>query len=188
MTDADMMFYDTSGSDQDTSGDLLNEVSDRGVNADASLDGSLNDMSPPGPHDAEIEPDLAFDAMVEPELDAMVEPECQPDEVLARHGCTSGGCHAPPIQANLDLNSPGFELTLLNAASPTEGCEGRLLIDVQRPEQSLMLQVIGVSPPLGGVIDTCQTVMPPSGVMSEDDQACLTDWVHALAEEAQQDG
>ena len=168
---------DALGPDEILSSDMFGEVSDSGEASDQALDVYFDDMGTPP--DAEIEADLAFDAMVEP--------ECQPDEVLARHGCASGGCHAPPVQANLDLTSPGFELSLLDAPSPTEGCEGRLLIDVQRPEQSLMLQVIGVSPPLGGVIDTCQTVMPPSGVMSEDDQACLTDWVHALAEEAQED-
>jgi hypothetical protein len=130
--------------------------------------------------DAEITSDMEIN-----QIDQSIDESCNPVEVLARNGCSSGGCHATPVQANLDLISPGFETTLLNAVSPTEGCEGRLIIDVRRPEQSLMLQVIGVSPPLGGEIDPCQTIMPPGGTISEEDQTCLNEWVHTLAHDAQ---
>ena len=87
------------------------------------------------------------------------------------------------MRANLDLSSPGFEANLLNAVSPTEGCEGRLIIDVERPEHSLLLQVVGVYPPLGGDIDTCQTVMPPWGDAEQD--RLFVDWVTDLALDAQ---
>ncbi len=113
-------------------------------------------------------------------------PGCDPIEVLETNGCALSGCHSAPAQANLDLVSEGFEDSLLNAESPTEGCEGRLIIDIERPEESLMLQVIGASPPLGGEIDTCQTVMPPTGEISSEDQACLVSWVHGLASAAQE--
>ena len=49
-----------------------------------------------------------------------------------------------------------------------------------------MLQVIGASRSLGGEIDTCQTVMPPTGDISTEDQTCLVSWVHGLASAAQE--
>ena len=130
-----------------------------------------------------IDADLPIDAQISVDLNQ--ETTCNPIDVLNRNGCSSSGCHATPIQANLDLHSPEFESSLLNAVSPTEGCEGRLLIDIHHPEQSLMLQVIGVTPPLGGDIDPCQTIMPPNGMMNEEDQDCLSDWIYALAQDAQ---
>ncbi len=153
--------------------------------SDARTDAALTDVQMS--QDEGLLDAMARDGTVstDAEADQMVDPECEPEDVLERNGCSSAGCHALPVRANLDLSSLGFEATLLNAVSPTEGCEGRLLIDVDRPEQSLMLQVIGVHPPLGGDIDTCQTVMPPYGDMTEADKACLTDWVVGLAEDAQ---
>jgi hypothetical protein len=131
-------------------------------------------------------PNRFDDGGTNPSNDFELPANCEPESVLQANGCALSGCHAAPAQANLDLVSDGFESSLLNAESPTEGCEGRLIIDVERPGESLMLQVIGATPPLGGAIDTCQTVMPPTGEMSAEDQACLVSWVHGLASAAQE--
>ncbi|MGB0647219.1 MAG: hypothetical protein ACPGQS_08580, partial [Bradymonadia bacterium] len=151
----------------------------------AACDEAADETSEPSMNtDATITTDASLSSDVSMSPDQMTL-NCDPVQVLADNGCGASGCHATPVQASLDLVSDGFEHRLLNAVSPTEGCEGRLIIDVERPEESLMLQVIGAVPPLGGEIDTCQTVMPPSGDISDEDRSCLTQWVYGLAEEAQ---
>ena len=138
---------------------------DGGTSEDGAIRADMRTEDYEGLRDASIRDLSIRDVSIDRghENDQNVEPPCDPNEVLERNGCANAGCHATPVRANLDLSSSGFEAGLLNTASPTEGCEGRLLIDVERPEQSLMFQVIGVHPPLGGDIDTCQTVMPPLG-------------------------
>ena len=102
---------------------------------------------------------------------------CDITPVFERNGCASSGCHAAPIQGNLDLSGDQVARQLMDAPSHTIGCENRLIIDSRTPSRSLILQAIGaVTPPLGDE-DTCQVIMPPSGSVSEEDQACLTEWV-----------
>ena len=83
--------------------------------------------------DVSFTSDASLMSDVSTPLDQMTTLNCDPVQVLADNGCGASGCHATPVQASLDLVSDGFEHTLLNAVSPTEGCEGRLVIDVERP-------------------------------------------------------
>lgn len=174
--------------------------------ADAAADAAARDAQPEpdvGPvADTGLEPDAiatdaALDAQPEdagtptdaaPPVDAAT-PACDPIEVLASNGCSTGGCHAAPVQGGLDLSGPADVIAarLVGAVSTTDGCGGRLLIDPWRPEHSLMLQAIGTVPPLGGDLDTCQTVMPPGGQLSAEDADCLATWVRELAADAEVD-
>ena len=110
---------------------------------------------------------------------------CDLSAALENNGCTNSGCHAPPIQGELDLSSEGLEERLINAPSHTSGCQSRPLIDTQDPENSVFLQAVGVTSPPLGVEDSCQLVMPPSGEISVEDQECFQRWVVAVADRSQ---
>lgn len=106
---------------------------------------------------------------------------CDPTETFVRYGCSSSGCHAPPVQAQLDLVSGDLAARLADADAHTLGCEGRKVIDTSDPSRSLILQSVGASPPPAGDADTCQVQMPPAGALSEDDLECLRLWVDEVA-------
>ena len=108
-------------------------------------------------------------------------PPCEIISVLERNTCSSAGCHATPIQGNLDLSGDDLSTRLLNAPSHTIGCEGRRLIDGRDWTRSLLLQAVGSEDAVSLEGDTCQVVMPPSGQVPEEDLACLSSWVQYVA-------
>ena len=117
------------------------------------------------------------------EQDRAVE-SCDVSAAIQSSGCASAGCHAPPVQGELELtaDSEGLAETLVNAESTTLGCEGRLLVDPERPARSLLLQVIGAEPPPGGEDDSCQLLMPPGGgEIAAEHRTCIEEWVAAVA-------
>jgi hypothetical protein len=108
--------------------------------------------------------------------------ECDIAEPMMAYGCQSMGCHAPPIRSGLNLVAEGFEEQLVNAPSVIQGCEGRMIIDLQDPSKSLILQAVGAELPPQGDEDSCQVVMPsPSVEVSEEHQECFRAWVHEVA-------
>ncbi|MCB9524570.1 MAG: hypothetical protein H6702_14515 [Myxococcales bacterium] len=150
-------------------------------------DGALSPDGAVGP-DAGPSPEAGPSPDAGPNPDGGSPPDqgvaCDPPAVLAAHGCANAGCHAPPVAGGLDLVAPDPAPRLVGAPAVTGGCQGRLVIDPQRPERSLMLQAIGAAQAPGGAEDACQLVMPPQGGMPAADQACLTTWVHDLIAQA----
>lgn len=109
--------------------------------------------------------------------------ECNPAEVFERNGCQD--CHGASALGGLDLRGPNLDRLLVDAPAQAEGCQTRTLLDVDHPEHSLILQVIGATEPPAGDDDSCQLVMPPlpDGLIPEADRTCLTQWVHEVAED-----
>ena len=108
---------------------------------------------------------------------------CDPAEIFQRNDCTN--CHGAASLGGLDLRSQDFARLMADAPAQAEGCQNRKLLDVDRPEHSLILQVVGATEPPAGDEDSCQLVMPPlpSGILPEADRTCLTQWVDDVAEE-----
>jgi len=110
-------------------------------------------------------------------------PTCDVAPVLERNSCSAGGCHAAPIQGNLDLSGDDLGERLLNAPAHAIGCEGRRLIDGRDWTKSLLLTAIGAESALMIEGDTCAVSMPPLGFpeMSSEDKECLSTWVERVA-------
>jgi len=101
---------------------------------------------------------------------------CDGRAVLERNGCT--GCHGQQTKAGLDLRAEGFVDHVVGMASGVPGCEGRLLVDPQHPEQSQILAVL--TPPEPGAL--CSVSMPPGGThIPKEDIACLGAWLKSFA-------
>ncbi|MCH2109716.1 MAG: hypothetical protein MK135_10320, partial [Polyangiaceae bacterium] len=112
---------------------------------------------------------------------------CDVQTILAKseNGCTEAGGHGARPQANLDLLSPGVGERLVGVAATGEACGGEPLINLDSPEQSLLLRKI--NPALfGDDGQTCGGIMPlNSEGVSDDDFACLKRWVLALADQTE---
>ena len=85
--------------------------------------------------------------------------------------CTASACHsAQSQQANLDLESPGLPLRLVNKLA--HGGPG-YLIDSKNPGQSVLYLKVTANPPF-------QFQMPLGAPpLSPDEMACLLAWVQA---------
>ncbi len=90
--------------------------------------------------------------------------------------CVGSICHhAGPVQAaHLDLMSPCVADRLVGVAST---CDGRLLVDPERPEQSFILDKLENDTP------QCGVRMPFDNYLSAPDLACMQRWVYAIARE-----
>jgi hypothetical protein len=154
-------------------------------------DGAVMDARPPTPDAAGQDAAPAQDATM-PRLDAGL-PDMGPDggpqgcvieDAIMAGGCGAAGCHAPPVQASLDLVAPDLARRLVLAPSHTPGCEGRVLIDPEAVDRSLLLQSIGAGTAPGGAADPCQPQMPPGGGgLDPAATACFRSWVEAVAAE-----
>ncbi len=101
---------------------------------------------------------------------------CDGRAVLERAGCT--GCHAAAPAAGLDLRADNFEKNVVGVPSMVPGCEGRLLVDPQHPEQSQILAVLTPAEP--GAL--CSVSMPPTGMrLSTADIECVKTWLESFA-------
>lgn len=105
-------------------------------------------------------------------------PECPDVEAeLFALRCSSRLCHGAGAesQAGLDLRSPGPESRLVDVASTSKDCDGRLLIDPDEPEASLLLLKLGEDPP-------CGERMPLVGArLNAFERQCLLDWIERAA-------
>lgn len=86
--------------------------------------------------------------------------------------CTASGCHgayAPNVAP--DLASPGIATRLVDVTS--QGCTDRVLVDSANPQDSYLLEKLRPDP-------SCGNQMPLGGTLSEDDIACVEQWVEGL--------
>jgi hypothetical protein len=99
-------------------------------------------------------------------------PKCVTDLFTA--SCSSSvACHASGA-AQVDLKSPGVERRLVGKSSAATGqCKDRILIATDGSD-SLLLQKLDEPAP-------CGSTMPIGTPLSDDQRACLTDWVNSLA-------
>ncbi|MEM6925609.1 MAG: hypothetical protein AAF602_01675 [Myxococcota bacterium] len=107
---------------------------------------------------------------------------CDPQPAFARNQCLA--CHGEDRQGGLDLRPDGIEERLIGIPALAQGCEGRLLVDAQSPENSQLLQVLTPDSP-----GRCSLAMPPppAAPVSEADRACIAEWVASLAEDLTDD-
>ena len=100
---------------------------------------------------------------------------CDPQPAFQRNACLD--CHGADVQGGLDLRPDGLEPRLVDVPSSAQGCEGRLLVDSVAPENSQLLRVL--TPDSSG---RCVLAMPPPpAAVSDEDLACITEWVESLA-------
>jgi len=109
---------------------------------------------------------------------------CNIKTILETSRCANSGCHAPPVQASLDLVAPNLAQRLIDAPSHVSGCENRKVIDSADYTKSLLLQSVGASESTPEQGDSCQIVMPPVPwtQMSDADITCLSEWVRDVVE------
>jgi hypothetical protein len=108
------------------------------------------------------------------DADGGVDPKCidVPRTIFAEN-CIGGFCHhARPGQARmLDLMSPCVADRLIGKLST---CEGLLLIDPSKPDQSFLLDKLQNEMP------TCGASMPDGWHLPPEQVACVTAWVNAV--------
>ncbi len=102
-----------------------------------------------------------------------------------KKACIGIGCHGSNTPgAYLDMEAPGLVARLLNVPATHEhildgsqgNCDpGELLVNVEMPEESLMLtKVLGTH--------SCGTIMPiPPRTMSSGEIACYREWIYRIA-------
>ena len=95
---------------------------------------------------------------------------------LTEVGCSGAICHAVGVMS-LDLQSDGLEQRLLNqSANPKGPCAGEILVDRDKPDNSLLLKKItGKS--------KCGSPMPLTkpGALTEDQVRCIREYVELVA-------
>ncbi len=107
-------------------------------------------------------------------------PDCDLQAVFAHEDnrCSSQGCHGEQHVAGLDLLSEGLGERLVGRPSATAACGGRLLVDPEQPDRSLMLTQLTPE----GVADGCGVIMPVgSQGVSAEHLACIEQWVEHFA-------
>jgi hypothetical protein len=93
-------------------------------------------------------------------------------DLLASATCTGPGCHAAESpNAAPDLASPGLAARLIDVA--VGGCEDRVLVDLGDPQSSYLLESLRPDPGCGGQ-------MPVGGSLSEEEIACVEQWIEGL--------
>ena len=115
---------------------------------------------------------------------------CDIQAVMARdeNSCTASGCHGARPEAGLDLLSEGVAERLVGVSAQGESCGGEPLINVEDPENSLLLRKIDPAR-FGDGSGTCGDRMPLGPTeMSDSDLECFEKWVMALAETTEPDG
>ncbi|MEE2904075.1 MAG: hypothetical protein VYC39_17240 [Myxococcota bacterium] len=134
---------------------IVLERPDSGVSTPMNPDAGTPPVEPPGPT------------------------ECNIERVFQTSGCANSGCHAPPVQAALDLVAPNLAQRLMDAPSHVPGCENRKVIDSEDYTRSVLLQSVGAPEAQADSGDSCQIVMPPAPwtQMSDADITCLSEWV-----------
>lgn len=103
--------------------------------------------------------------------------------------CTIPSCHAPPVAANLDLDSPNVNTRLIDvvathgSASPNTGCvANQKLIDSANPDQSWLILKLSTDG------KTCGLPMPVGSPLSSDETACLKKYAQDVAAAAKAGG
>jgi hypothetical protein len=125
----------------------------------------------PAAHVCAIPNELVIQAM---DADGGVDAACQnvPRKVIANN-CIGGFCHdsnGPPA-GGLDLMAPCVAERLVNVKSD---CEGMLLLDVEHPEQSFLIDKLNSQRPV------CGKTMPDGGHLPPDELACMNAWINAV--------
>ncbi len=109
---------------------------------------------------------------------------CDIAQVFAKteNGCTNSNCHGSPFQGGLDLASPGLAGRLVGVASTSQACSGQLLIDSQKPEESLLLRLVDPAA-YAASPHQCGVLMPfgSNEGLSGNDLACMKQWVASAA-------
>jgi hypothetical protein len=116
--------------------------------------------------------------------DGGVAPDCQniPQTIIANN-CIGGICHHTPNKfqgpaGRLDLMSPCVADRLVNVPSTT--CNGIPLIDLERVENSFLLNKLEAETPI------CGEPMPFTGHLPIEKQRCMHAWVNAIVRTAKQ--
>jgi hypothetical protein len=88
--------------------------------------------------------------------------------------CAGSICHSPGEDpgGGLDLVSEGAIDRVNGVASPN--CSGQVLAVPGEPDASLIVQKLGDDPP-------CGERMPLIGELDPGDEACIRDWIQAMA-------
>lgn len=85
--------------------------------------------------------------------------------------CAGAVCHsAGSAQGDLDLTSPGVDQRLFHI-NGTDACGNEKLIDPGHPSSSLLFEKVTESSP------SCGEPMPPSGSLTDNEIACLRDYI-----------
>jgi hypothetical protein len=118
--------------------------------------------------------------ILDSDANGSLDPSCQnvPRKVIANN-CIGGFCHdsnGPPA-GGIDLMAPCVAERLVNVKSD---CEGLLLLDVEHPEQSFLIDKLNSQRP------TCGKSMPDSGHLPADELACMNAWIKAVIRTAKQ--
>ncbi len=96
--------------------------------------------------------------------------------------CGGIGCHGTPDVAPLaasDLGNMTDDLvTRLPASNGTGVCADYPLVDVDDPDNSLLITKLSESPP-------CGSPMPAGGTISDEERNCIIEWTRAVAAAAQ---
>ena len=96
-------------------------------------------------------------------------PACGDITGLFEQHCGTASCHGgPSAGAGLDLTSPGLDARLVGVAS---FCDGRLLVDPEKPADSYLLEKLESSAP------QCGSMMPYGSRLDADTLRCVQDWV-----------
>ncbi|HJL17642.1 MAG TPA: hypothetical protein RMH99_18405 [Sandaracinaceae bacterium LLY-WYZ-13_1] len=92
--------------------------------------------------------------------------------------CASGVCHAgDTAAAGLDLSVDELALHLFDVEA--SGCEGRMLLDAEAPDESYLLERLGDDPRCDG---ESVAPMPADGPpLTRAERACVRGWVRATA-------
>lgn len=105
---------------------------------------------------------------------------CNIVQTLSANGCSNNGCHGVQHVAGVDLVSPGVAERLVGVRSVTDACQDTLLVDRDRPQDSLLLRMIDPERET-----PCGVPMPfgRAGVSAED-VGCFEAWVDELVASA----
>ena len=97
-----------------------------------------------------------------------------PTQIFAT-SCAQSGCHASAAPAaSLDLQSPGVAARLVGV-KPALCASSAALVDPSNPDQSLLYEKLGPSPP-------CGARMPLTGhYLSDSDTSCVRSWIANLS-------
>lgn len=116
-----------------------------------------------------------------------VDTKCLTD-VFAK-SCTIPSCHAPPVAAGLDLDSPNVNTRLIDvvathgSASPSTGCvANQKLIDSANPDQSWLILKLSTDG------KTCGLPMPIGSPLTSDETNCLKKYAQDVAAAAKAGG
>ncbi|MEM9458661.1 MAG: hypothetical protein AAGF11_31080 [Myxococcota bacterium] len=111
---------------------------------------------------------------------------CDVSEVLARNACLS--CHSETPEFNgggLDLVSDGLAERLVGRPSNNPGCAQSVIIDIDTPQASLLLQTI--APERYAPVEGEQCQFAPMPLLSDatvppEDVTCIEEWIRGLEE------